>query len=427
MISYIVNKAGIPFINICSAVRSLSWKRDSSIALFGAWFGEKFADNTRYLYQHLSEHKSKYGLSHVVWVTKNESVLKELHMMGYEAYLMDSEESIYYHKKAKYHIICNYSKTQRRIDSQGRIQEINGDILDDYSYGAVRINLWHGIGGPKAVGLKSNNYLAKKKKHPFICAINEFLIYHSSIFQRLFRDRNGWAWCYRIAPSDTEMKAICDDHGCPEFLCIHTNYPRNCICPKLLTAEQQLIIKMQEYNATILYLPTFRSSSEFVQENISKQLEGFLNDKNVLWIEKPHSAAITYSNVLNSSNVVKLDSNFDINVLMPYITILITDYSSARMDAVYHRKPVFYYVPDFQEYKEGANGFLDDPEKLMCGPILFSISELKESLEKYIGDPEKAKTEQYERIRALYWNESDDLEEIWRKIVSCTTRKRTNK
>lgn len=421
MSSYMTSKAVIFLRNIPSAIKSLSWKRDPSIVLFGAWFGEKFADNSRFLYQYLSNNREELGLSHVVWVTNNKSVLEKLRGKGYEAYLMESEESKAFHKKAKYHIICNSHKTQKKIDSNGEIQMISGDILDDLSYGAVRINLWHGIGGPKAVGLKSNSYKEKRAKHPVISSIYEFMIHHSKNYQRFFRDRNGWAFCYRLAPSDTEMKAICDDHGCSESMCIHTNYPRNCECLQLFEEEQLLIEKMRNYDSVILYLPTFRSEAAYKQENIAAELRDFLSDNKVLWIEKPHSAAVSYSCVTSEINVVRLNADFDINVLMPYITILITDYSSVRMDAVYHRKPVFYYVPDFQEYKEGSNGFLDDPEKLMCGPILYTTNELRDSLVKFIKNPEKAKTEDYEKIRAMYWHENDDLAGIWQKILSATS------
>lgn len=57
--------------------------KGKSIVLFGAWFGERIADNPRFLYQHLFDNKEKYGLTHVVWVTRKEEVYQLMDQMGY--------------------------------------------------------------------------------------------------------------------------------------------------------------------------------------------------------------------------------------------------------------------------------------------------------------------------------------------------------
>ena len=89
--------------------------RDNSIVLIGAWFGNRFADNSRYLFQYLSENKVALGLTHVIWVTRSSSVCKTIRQMGYECYMMDSEESIAYHKKAGIHIICNSAERELKV------------------------------------------------------------------------------------------------------------------------------------------------------------------------------------------------------------------------------------------------------------------------------------------------------------------------
>jgi hypothetical protein len=86
------------FWNVKQEVANILHPRDKAIVLMGAWFGNRFADNSRYLFQYLSENKEKLGLKHVVWVTRSEMLQKELEEMGYEAYMMDSDESLYYHK-----------------------------------------------------------------------------------------------------------------------------------------------------------------------------------------------------------------------------------------------------------------------------------------------------------------------------------------
>ena len=107
MIDKLIRKVMVFIYNIGMAFTSLFWKKDKNAVLIGSWFGEKFADNSRFLFQYLSDNKKELGLSHVGWVTRSEQVFNELSDMGYEVYMMDSRESIQFHKKALYHIICD--------------------------------------------------------------------------------------------------------------------------------------------------------------------------------------------------------------------------------------------------------------------------------------------------------------------------------
>ena len=109
--------------NVYTGIHTVLWPRDKNIWLFGSWMGEKFADNSRFLFQYLHENKSKFGIRKVVWVTNNSDVLEEIRSLGYEAYLMDTQESKYFHLKAGVHVICNSRDT---------------DICTKYSFGAKK-------------------------------------------------------------------------------------------------------------------------------------------------------------------------------------------------------------------------------------------------------------------------------------------------
>lgn len=417
---HISSKITIPFINTILFTRSLFWKRDPSIVLFGSWFGEKFADNSRYLFQYLSEHKNELGLTHVVWVTSNPDVFESVKAMGYEVYMMNSKESISYHKKAKYHIICNSQKKQVRKDNNGKKHYLDGDILDIYSYGAIRINLWHGLGVLKACALRTNSYINRKKSHPHLYSFYEFLLKHSRIYNLFFKELGGWGRHYRIAPSHAEIENICSDYGCPESLCILTNYPRNAQIPHLLPNEEKILDKMTKYKAIILWLPTFRTNPTYHQEDLSVCFKSFLIENCILWIEKPHTASFPDSESETSPNVIRLPHEFDINVLLPYVSVLITDYSSVFMDIMYHNRPVVFYIPDFENYKKGHNGFANDPEMFMCGPKCYTTSQLQEAVKKSLLHPEDAKSPNYEYVRDLYWSTRKDLSGIWQDILSST-------
>ena len=367
--------------------------RDDKIVVFGAWLGNKFSCNSRYLYQYLSENKEKLGLKNVVWVTRNEKVYETLNNMGYEVYMFGSKESIYYHKNAGYHIICNSDDF------------LTGDIEIIYSYGAKCINLWHGLPF-KSFGKMSNEYKAKRLKKRFSLDFMHF--------------NKGWTSCYYLSTTKyvTEQFNKCLEIGYDKF--IESGYPRNCKEVRLTNYEKKIIEDIKKYNYIFLYLPTFRTGDNvFNFISFSKNLSDILLENNILWIQKAHYH--DEQNILKenmSDNVLSLNSDFDINVLMPYIDFLVTDYSSVMFDAMYYRKPILYLIPDIDEYRKGDRGLnLVHPSEVQTGPVFFSINELKEKILYYCIHPEEAFRDDYEKVREMYWGkEEKDISDIWQDI-----------
>lgn len=405
------NKLTILLENIRMAFCSLFWKRRKDTVLFGAWFGDKFADNSRFLYQYLSENKEDLGLSHVVWVTRNQRVCDLLRSMGYEAYMMESEESIHFHKTSCMHVVCNSTS-----DKNGTIPDI--DIR--YSFGAKRINLWHGVGVVKGVGCASKEYRIRKENNKLVYAVKEALE-KIKVYRMFVTGRGGWGEFYFLSPTEAATRQFEQFSYVPRKNFIHTLYPRTCACPQMTVSEQQVVERMKEYDKVVMYLPTFRTgSNSFDFSDVAEQMNGVLEEENILWIQKAHSASGTTLAELAEGHILNLPPEFDINVVMPYISLLITDYSSAASDARFFRKPVLFYVPDLDEYMNGDNGVTEEAEELMRGPQFFGIDELRQGLRKYIQDPESAKPDDFEDIRKKYWGEEMDMAQIWSDILQAT-------
>lgn len=393
------------FCNIPAAIRSSFWKRDESIVLMDAWFGNKFADNPRFLFQYLSENKSRLGLSHVVWVTRNKKINEELNDMGYESYMIDSKESIYYHKHAKYHIVNN---------SPTNNDGFTGELLDGYSYGAIRINLWHGIAG-KGVKFANNEKVLKYSNSKFYSVYLK--LNGIKLWRLLFEQKSGWGNAYYLAQSTEGKRVLESFFRLPESNYILTGYPRICECAQLLKEEKLIVEKMSKYSKTVLYLPTFRTNAVFSFETISDDLSEVLKSNNILWIQKAHSADHQNDVAgIENENCISLDPNFDINVLWPYIDVLVTDYSSCMIEGLALRKKMVFYVPDFEEYLSKDRGLSFDPKVVMCGPKARNIEELKEIMGNL--DSIDTDTEAYTRARDIYWKETYDktLEDIWNDI-----------
>ena len=306
--------------------------------------GDKFADNTRFLFQYLYENKNKYGIKNVVWVTRDIETYKTLNDMGYTVAKMHSIKSYYFHLRAGIHLICNmYYKTN----------SYKGDILGNLSFLATKVQLFHGV-GIKACGKMRNKKESKK---------NDTEAFLSSIINNIaLLSPGGWNNCYFIATSEENKRIAEDDYGYTEDKIIVTGYPRLCECVRHLPVEEEIIDsikrKSMEGYIIILYLPTFREVSDsFIQPSSIDGFSNFIIDNKLYWIEKRHSADLTQRSE-GFKCIHSLSSDFDVNTLYPYIDLLITDYSSAASDAAYWNKLTLEYCPDFNKYKNDDRGFV---------------------------------------------------------------------
>ena len=394
------------FYNIVMAIRSLFWKRRNDIVLFGAWFGNKYGDNPRYLYQYLSENKENLGLKHVVWVTNRGDVVAFLSKNGYEAYLMNSKESIYYHKHAGYHMIC---------EACNDLFAHNGDILGQYSYGAKRVNLSHGAGPLKNVDY---SIIVNNPNAPLASKIKMWLHDHSS-FYRLFAEENGgWTNCYYLCSSRLQAYYFDLFNRIDKKYYIESNLPRNCVLNLKSDAEIETINTIKKYKHKVYYLPTFREKgSSFDFRNVYREICKYLNE-DILWIQKAHSAdSIGKTKQQEIVGFLELDASFDANIILGMSDVLITDYSSVAVDALYHEIPVIYYIPDINEYSKSDRGFCCDLNERLFGPKAYDIKQLSELLDSVLENPKAYLTDRYMEEKSKWWENQDNLEEIWQKIT----------
>lgn len=398
--------------NAFMAIRSLLWIKDKKIVLIGAWFGERFADNSRYLYQYLNEKKEELGLEHVVWVTYKSEIVSILRNMNCEAYLTESPESLYYHKKARYHIVCNAPCCS---------DEKHGDILGKYSYRAKRINLWHGVFGAKGVMYESVEYKNKKSTHPVLYTIKEYLTAKNSLFKKICGMPGGWSDYFCLSPTAASNEIFKRNFLLRSEKFIKVSPPRFCNLIWLTDDEKDVLNYIGRFSNIILYAPTFRNDSlKFSMNEIHECVLSYLADENILWIQKPHSADfLNNDDHSQSANVLNLPKDFDVNIIIPFISILITDYSSIMNDAMYYYKPIIYYIPDLNEYASNDRGFIMDPYLIMCGAITQNSEEFKKAVIGHFSKKNPIEIdEKYIGVREKYLGEKNNLDEIWRTIIN---------
>lgn len=390
--------------NLWVGLEGLILHRDRNVVLVGAWMGSKFADNSRFLFQFLSENKDRLGLNRVIWVTRKPEVNALVRSLGYESYLCGTKESRYWHLKSGVHILCNATNRQGH----------DADIDIQYSWGAKKIQLWHGV-GMKSVGAIANEHTSVGGEGGLWQKVK------ANRFLNMLMSEGGWGEAYFLTTSPVKLKTCQAIAACSEESMFISNYPRNCECIRLLPSEKGTIEKIKKFKGAVFYLPTFRKDmSEYVHPLKEDKVRRFLVENQYVWIEKPHSASTYQFNEMDIANVLYLDANFDVNVLYPYVSMVVSDYSSAVFDAVYRHIPVVMYAPDIEKFKNGNIGLTFDIET-NCAPVIArTLTEMIEIMDEVRKDSYFSKDDHeqfFKRYMHEFWSDSKaSYEQIWTDI-----------
>ncbi|MBD3808354.1 MAG: CDP-glycerol glycerophosphotransferase family protein, partial [Epsilonproteobacteria bacterium] len=98
--------------------------KDENIWIFGAWFGEKYADNSKYLFEYMSKNHPEIR---AIWLTTNKSTLDLIKSKGYESYSTYSLKGYYFSARANFSFVST------------AFNDVNIFIPSK-----CIINLWHG-------------------------------------------------------------------------------------------------------------------------------------------------------------------------------------------------------------------------------------------------------------------------------------------
>lgn len=402
------------YVNLIVILVGVFLKRDRKVWLFGAWMGERFADNPRYLYQYMFDRKEELGLKRVIWVTRNPKVLTILNDFGYEAYDMKSKQSYYWHLRAGVHVICNMSS------QTGKYQ---GDIIGELSAGAIKIQLWHGVGIKACYNLVSD----KRRNNNKIRRQVKRIVFSPLLFGNPLYSAGLWDNRYQVTTSEENSRVAILDLGVRAKRIIECNYPRENDDIKQMPDEMIIIqdlIDKKNTKKAVLYCPTFREmsreESQYQNPLDSLGFVDYLKENDILWIEKRHSASTYTFNKEQNSNVYYIDGGFDINLLYRYADLLITDYSSAASDMIYRRKKTLSFIPDYDQYEEFERGFVNDYHKYYPCECAKTMEELKSMILHTLSDNyfDKEMRLRYDECRKFLFNDSPcELSWIYEKII----------
>lgn len=365
-------------LQLCTYFLSVIIPKNSKIWVFGGWYGERFADNSRYFFQYIFKNKEKYGLENVIWVTRNKKIISELENEGYEVYHTWSFKSIWYHLRSPIFIY------DQSLD----------DLNPFFLHRGNLVYLWHGF------PLKRIGKFTHSSKNRY----SAYYLKLVQIAEKLFPGltiRYGGKKSYLLAQSEFASKILREALDIPNERTILAGYPRN----DLLTQEKsdeyyfrdELIIiskikKLKDKGFKIcFYAPTFRDNAPTMFFGTTdlveiQKLQKFLINNYLVLITKFHFANHQGAILKNEPNFINLDSSIDIYPFLPITDILITDYSSIAFDFLYLNRPIIYFPYDLEYYTNQDRGLLFDYEDFTPGPKVYNLDKLKNILKEFSDD-----------------------------------------
>ncbi|AUN95519.1 CDP-glycerol glycerophosphotransferase family protein [Pseudazoarcus pumilus] len=303
------------------------------------------------------------------------------------------------------------------------------DILALSARGRVIVNLWHGI------PLKRLLYAA-----------NEAAFRHTDRIAYRTRERRGYAGL--IASSDIDSYAMAAMFYPLNYRQVWvTGLPRNdfltldedCL-PRYVRDSLHVVRTLRGDRRLIVYAPTYRQTAispgaryyQFSDAEIT-QLRAFLRENRAVLGYRPHYFR-------NSSEYFNLGQHVDgewiidvsqervpeFSALARECDVLVTDYSSVYIEALYLGKPVVCFGYDIEHYMAHEDGLLYDLRLAFPGPVVERFDALLPAIATRLGMGVDEIEREQETARKLFFkhHDTDNSSRVAQRVRSCLAESR---
>jgi len=348
-------------LNISLFILSYLIPKNKNLYLFGSGSGVSFKGNPKYLYLYSLVNKCSCN---IYWITKSENVHTTFTGKKYPVIKLHSIIGFWRILRAKYLI----------IDQSAEDIYYVGSIFGNFNF----IQTWHGT------PLKKIWYHLREDgkgigKHRGISGFIPIVlskkigIFSSCKYKLILSPSKDVSNILTKASLNKNVKLV--------------GYPRNDVLfnKKLIFENYKEKLNLRNHRKVILYCPTFRDNYESVKpfsDEFFKDLNSYLKKKGDVFLIKKHPFEKNINTPNHLSNIKDVSSVVeDVQELLVFTDILITDYSSVFFDFILLDRPIIYYSYDFEEYLENCRGMYYEYYKEMPGPFAKNENELLDLIE----------------------------------------------
>ncbi len=378
---------------------SYIFPKDKKLWLFGAWFGEKYSDNSKYLFEYISKEHPEIK---AVWLTKNPETFNLVKKKGLNVCKTYSLKGIWYALRAN---VCVVSTSLRDINL--------------YTTAKVKVvQLWHGIPLKKIMFDDKISF-----KHPGL--VRKILF----IFFPFLKKDIYYSDALLIATSEEVQDKLASAFKVPRFNVKVTGYPRNDVFFHKEVENSKLVKRLKEEKrkgkSIAVYMPTHRKEGKIdIGSLLLNELEFIdrkLEEINCVLLTKFHFYHSNKSENKDLRNIIFVNDemiNQDIYPVLKMTDILITDYSSVYFDYLLLNKPIIFAPFDIEEYLKGDREFYYDYNKVTPGPKCKNWVEVLNWIYKFIENPKLYERERL-KIRDIFhkYRDGESSKRVFNEII----------
>lgn len=377
--------------------------RDENYIAIGSWKGERFVDNSRYLMEYLDSNYPNFTL---YWVG-NDKIKDEV---------LSNTKNVKFLALNKITTNLKLLKCKYFFFSQFHTEDIS---YSNVYKGAVLCYLHHGMPIKKwgADGLNETAVYASK--------LRKIASYISG---------NNIPYDYFATSSPLHDKTNCTSlsfKGCSMEKNLKSGTPRNDMLvnydvdfsEKQRTKYSELL-NFDVNSKVIMYLPTFRRISKdifsFSQLDTEQKraLDIILEKHNAVLIEKSHFAERVEINGTDSERIKFADKNVNVQEMMLFTDILISDYSGAFLDFILLDRPVLHFVYDYDYYKNVDSGLYYEIEDFSAGAVVGEYDSMLAEIDKLLcGNDEYSQKRKYVAEKFMSYEKGNSSEQIINKVI----------
>lgn len=356
--------------------------------VFGAWFGEKYDDNSKYLFEYVINNRTELDAK---WITASRNVYNELANMNYPVLYSHNIKTYIYCLRAKYVITCTSSHDCGIVAFFPIFNK------------ATFINLWHGIPLKK---IMNDDKITTKPPQLKDKSIKTRL---SNQIQNITKDITKGR--YHIASSEyCKQIYISAFNTLPEKV-LNLGQARN---DYFYNNSNNSIRNKYNGKKIIVYMPTHRNEGKIMMDLHNQldleRLNELCESNNAIFLIKKHFYHKNdpiikddeYKNIKEVTHEIIKSQE-----LIAAADILITDYSSAYIDYLLLDRPIIFYAYDLDWYLSSDRElYLDYCQDNIPGRICTDQFELVSEIENVLVNKDSF-ADLRKKMRNLYYSQEN--------------------
>lgn len=190
-------------------------------------------------------------------------------------------------------------------------------------------------------------------------------------------------WSFLISQNEHSSQTFRNAYGYTGEI-LEVGYPRDDVlvgargAARAIAARRRLGLSPK--GKVILYAPTFRDGVEKMVRYLDHEAVVAALGRGTTLLIRGHTNTIKHGGDLAGKGILDVTTYPEITDLYSAADVCITDYSSVMFDFSITGKPILFFVPDLEEYRETLRGMYFDLGEISPGPMLETTDDVVAAL-----------------------------------------------